>query len=325
MPERLPPKPATSAGQLISSASAPTGRGYYSVLRADAGAEGHRRGPVPLGAGERRGVEPEGAVQRPPLLHAKDAEACIDCGPLPHRGAPAPVCRAQRPLAGRARASGGVRAARPVPARLRHAGAARRRGPANRLRAAQGAAAGGRASSTPAASASYPSPPPHRAGHQPERGGGDDFLRVLHREVSRSPVLIVPARVQGEGAAQEMARGMSAPRQPRVDVVVVVARRGQPGGPLGLQRGGGGARSLRLPGPTVSAVGHETDVTIADFSPTCARRRRPRPPADRAGEGRALGGPRPAPRAPAQGVRAQLERKRGQHDKLRSRVRIRGG
>ena len=93
-----------------------------------------------------------------------------------------------------------------------------------------------------------------------------DFLRVLHRRFPGLPVLIVPARVQGEGAAQEIARGITrASKQRRVEVVVVA-------------RGGGSledlwafneevvARALAAcPVPTVSAVGHEVDVTIADF------------------------------------------------------------
>lgn len=93
-----------------------------------------------------------------------------------------------------------------------------------------------------------------------------DFLRVLHRRYPNLPVLVVPARVQGEGAAQEIARAVGrAARAARVDVVV-------------LARGGGSledlwpfneevvARALaRCPVPTVSAVGHEVDFTIADF------------------------------------------------------------
>ncbi|HXN56180.1 MAG TPA: exodeoxyribonuclease VII large subunit [Myxococcales bacterium] len=93
-----------------------------------------------------------------------------------------------------------------------------------------------------------------------------DFLRVLHRRYPNLPVLIVPARVQGEGAAQEIARAIGrAARANRVDVVVVA-------------RGGGSledlwpfndeivARALaNCPVPTVSAVGHEVDFTIADF------------------------------------------------------------
>src|SRR6267378_1658087 len=149
-----------------------------------------------------------------------------------------------------------------------------------------------------------------------------DFLRVLHRRFANLPVLIVPARVQGEGAAQEIARGIvRAAKQPRVDVVVVA-------------RGGGSledlwafneevvARALcGCPVPTVSAVGHEIDFTIADY---CADVRAPTPTAAaeliarvkdelsaelaqrKARLGRAIHG--------------QLERKRGQLDKLRGRV-----
>jgi exodeoxyribonuclease VII large subunit len=94
-----------------------------------------------------------------------------------------------------------------------------------------------------------------------------DFLRVLHRRFPNLPVLVVPAKVQGDGAAQEIARGIArAASQPLVDVVVVA-------------RGGGSledlwafneevvARALAAcPVPTVSAVGHETDVTISDFA-----------------------------------------------------------
>ena len=94
-----------------------------------------------------------------------------------------------------------------------------------------------------------------------------DFLRVLHRRFPNLPVLIVPAKVQGDGAAQEIARAIArAASQPGVEVVVIA-------------RGGGSledlwafneevvARALAAcPVATESAVGHETDVTIADFA-----------------------------------------------------------
>ena len=149
-----------------------------------------------------------------------------------------------------------------------------------------------------------------------------DFLRVLHRRFPNLPVLIVPTRVQGDGAAQEIARAIvRAAQQPRVDVVVVA-------------RGGGSledlwafneevvARALAAcPVPTVSAVGHEVDVTIADY---CADVRAPTPTAaaeliarvkdelvaDLAQRKARL----------SRGLRAQLDRKRAQLDKLRSRV-----
>jgi exodeoxyribonuclease VII large subunit len=93
-----------------------------------------------------------------------------------------------------------------------------------------------------------------------------DFIRVLHRRFPNLQVLVVPAKVQGEGAAQEIARAIGrASVQPLVDVVVVA-------------RGGGSAEDLwsfneevvaralaACPVPTVSAVGHEVDVTLADL------------------------------------------------------------
>ena len=93
-----------------------------------------------------------------------------------------------------------------------------------------------------------------------------DFLRVLHRRFPNLPVVIVPSKVQGEGAAQEIARGIArGAGLPDVDVVVVA-------------RGGGSLEDLwafneevvaraiaACPVPTVSAVGHEVDFTIADF------------------------------------------------------------
>jgi exodeoxyribonuclease VII large subunit len=149
-----------------------------------------------------------------------------------------------------------------------------------------------------------------------------DFLRVLHRRFPNLPVLIVPARVQGEGAAQEIARGIvRAAKQPRVDVVVVA-------------RGGGSledlwafneevvARALcACPVPTVSAVGHEIDVTIADY---CADVRAPTPTAAAELLARVkeeLTGDLAQRRARLlRAARGQLERKGAQLHKLRSRV-----
>jgi len=93
-----------------------------------------------------------------------------------------------------------------------------------------------------------------------------DMLHVLGRRHASVHVVIRPVRVQGEGAAPEIARGLKAvSRVPQVDVVIVA-------------RGGGSiedlwafneeivARAIALcPVPVISAVGHETDVTIADF------------------------------------------------------------
>jgi exodeoxyribonuclease VII large subunit len=98
-----------------------------------------------------------------------------------------------------------------------------------------------------------------------------DFLQVLERRWRGASVLIIPARVQGEGAAAEIAAGIAmanrlAETEHEVDVLVV-------------GRGGGSLEDLwafneevvvraiaasRL--PIVSAVGHEIDVTLSDLA-----------------------------------------------------------
>jgi exodeoxyribonuclease VII large subunit len=93
-----------------------------------------------------------------------------------------------------------------------------------------------------------------------------DIIKVLRRRYANAHIVIRPARVQGEGAALDIARGVRAiGRLPGIDVVIV-------------GRGGGSIEDLwafneevvaraiaGCPVPTISAVGHETDVTIADF------------------------------------------------------------
>lgn len=93
-----------------------------------------------------------------------------------------------------------------------------------------------------------------------------DIIKVLGRRHRNAHLVIRPTRVQGEGAAIEIARALTAiTRVPGVDVLIV-------------GRGGGSLEDLwafneeivaraisRSPVPVISAVGHETDVTIADF------------------------------------------------------------
>ncbi len=93
---------------------------------------------------------------------------------------------------------------------------------------------------------------------------------ILHRLQDRFPrrVLVWPVRVQGEGSAEQIAaaiRGFNAlpegGRIPRPDVLIVA-------------RGGGAAAESMI--PLISAVGHETDITLIDFA---ADRRAPTPTA----------------------------------------------
>jgi exodeoxyribonuclease VII large subunit len=95
-----------------------------------------------------------------------------------------------------------------------------------------------------------------------------DFLEVLRRRWRGVDVLVIPARVQGDGAAAEIVAGIRMANRisPPLDVLVV-------------GRGGGSLEDLwafneepvvraisasRV--PTVSAVGHEIDVTLSDLA-----------------------------------------------------------
>ncbi len=94
-----------------------------------------------------------------------------------------------------------------------------------------------------------------------------DFLEVLRRRSRHADVLILPTRVQGEGAAAEIAAAIElANRLDRPLDVLVVAR------------GGGSLEDLwcfneeivlraihasRI--PVISAIGHEIDVTLSDL------------------------------------------------------------
>jgi exodeoxyribonuclease VII large subunit len=93
-----------------------------------------------------------------------------------------------------------------------------------------------------------------------------DIVHVARRRFPNIEILLVPVRVQGEGSANEIAAAVRWLGQSgRVDVMIV-------------GRGGGSLEDLwafneevvaraiaASPVPVISAVGHETDVTIADF------------------------------------------------------------
>jgi exodeoxyribonuclease VII large subunit len=94
-----------------------------------------------------------------------------------------------------------------------------------------------------------------------------DILRVLKRRNAGLNLLILPAPVQGEGAAEIIARQIRTANAFRMADVLIVAR-------------GGGSLEDLLPFseesvvyaiaesriPVISAVGHEIDFTLADFA-----------------------------------------------------------
>ena len=148
-----------------------------------------------------------------------------------------------------------------------------------------------------------------------------DMLRVIGRRFGEIHIVMAPARVQGDGAAAEIAQGIRELNAlGDVDVIIV-------------GRGGGSledlwafneemlARTIAASKvPVISAVGHEVDFTIADFvadvrAPTPSSGRR----AGRAGEAGRRREPgrsdRPAASrdraARSSGHRDRLERARG--------------
>jgi len=96
-----------------------------------------------------------------------------------------------------------------------------------------------------------------------------DILNILRRRHATVSVLIYPAQVQGETAAAEVTAGVEYfSRSKNVDVVdvIIVARGGGSLEDLAAFNDEALARAIAASElPVVSAVGHETDFTIADF------------------------------------------------------------
>ncbi len=93
-----------------------------------------------------------------------------------------------------------------------------------------------------------------------------DILHVLARRHSRAHVVLYPVAVQGEAAASEVVEALAwYQKNPCVDVLIVARGGGSPED-LAAFNSEGIARAIAASTiPVVSAVGHETDFTIADF------------------------------------------------------------
>ena len=93
-----------------------------------------------------------------------------------------------------------------------------------------------------------------------------DVLSVLARRFPLLEVDVLPVQVQGEAAAGQITTMLKrAGASGRYDVILLT-RGGGSLEDLGLQRRAVGARNRRLTVPVVSAVGHETDFSLADFA-----------------------------------------------------------
>lgn len=93
-----------------------------------------------------------------------------------------------------------------------------------------------------------------------------DILSVLGRRAPNLDILIWPARVQGAGAAAEIARGVQRLGASGLVDVVIVGRGGGSLEDLWEFNEEVVARAIAAsPVPVISAVGHEVDFSISDF------------------------------------------------------------
>jgi exodeoxyribonuclease VII large subunit len=93
-----------------------------------------------------------------------------------------------------------------------------------------------------------------------------DIQRTVERRFPGIPILLAPSLVQGESAVNQLITAMQAlDQQPEVEVII-------------LARGGGSLEDLwcfnneklvravfAMETPVITAIGHETDVTLVDF------------------------------------------------------------
>jgi exodeoxyribonuclease VII large subunit len=94
-----------------------------------------------------------------------------------------------------------------------------------------------------------------------------DFIRILQRRGWCGRLVVLPAKVQGEGAAAEMAEMIAQAEQLKIFELLVI---GRGGGSLEDLWAFNEERLVRAVAactvPVISAVGHEIDVTLCDFA-----------------------------------------------------------
>jgi exodeoxyribonuclease VII large subunit len=94
-----------------------------------------------------------------------------------------------------------------------------------------------------------------------------DFVTIISRRHSALEILLYPALVQGESAAAEVAKGIEYFNKTSEVDLIVIARGGGSLEDLAPFNSESLARAIAASElPIVSAVGHETDFTIADFA-----------------------------------------------------------
>lgn len=111
---------------------------------------------------------------------------------------------------------------------------------------------------------------PDRVGFvtSPSGAAVHDFVEAARKRWPRMHLTVIPAKVQGAGAAEDIVRGiaLAAELTPALDLLVV----GRGGGSMEDLWCFNDERVVRAlvasPIPTISAVGHEVDVTLSDLA-----------------------------------------------------------
>ncbi|MDH5526081.1 MAG: exodeoxyribonuclease VII large subunit [Nitrospirota bacterium] len=94
-----------------------------------------------------------------------------------------------------------------------------------------------------------------------------DVISVLGRRAAGLPVLLVPALVQGRDAPSQLTEALGlAATQKDVDVILLVRGGGSPEDLAAFNDEALARAIAACPVPVIAGVGHETDVSIADFA-----------------------------------------------------------
>ena len=109
---------------------------------------------------------------------------------------------------------------------------------------------------------------PHKIGIITSSAGAavHDMIRIISKRYPLSQIYVLPVRVQGEQAPEEIANAIRYANEWNVADVLITGRGGGSMEDLWAFNDEGVARAIFASHiPIISAVGHEPDVTIADF------------------------------------------------------------
>src|SRR5277367_3800042 len=101
----------------------------------------------------------------------------------------------------------------------------------------------------------------------PTGAAAQDFMRILIRRGWKGRVVVLPSKVQGEGAAEEMVEMLRLAENLGIFDLIVIGRGGGSIEDLWAFNEEALVRAVAASRvPTISAVGHEIDFTLCDFA-----------------------------------------------------------